>query len=207
MFTIEKCWHIFCVYLSTHCWMNWSSDSHIILNSITETECSTEIGILCVFFNREYEFMDKYIWRCNSIWSDELTVILKIFFSETFFSQIIFFHTEVQLRVPFKVNMEMVIKCVTYENKAKRICKSAMQLHNNDAVSCLQVATFLYGDSFHRCTIPASSLSSSSSSNSSSSPGCPKAWANSTTRYVSYCACLTCLLCPFIVDVHLMVPS
>lgn len=38
--------------------------------------------------------------------------------------------------------MEMVIKCVTYENKANRICKTATQLHNNDTVSCLQVVAF-----------------------------------------------------------------
>ena len=36
----------------------------------------------------------------------------------------------------------MVIKCVTYENKAKRICKTDMELHSNDAVFCLQVVAF-----------------------------------------------------------------
>ena len=36
----------------------------------------------------------------------------------------------------------MVIKCVTFENKVKRICKTATQLHNNDAVSSLQVVAF-----------------------------------------------------------------
>lgn len=85
MFTIEKCWHIFCVCLSTHCWMNRSSDSHIILNSITETECSTDIGILCVCVFCVCSLtgsinLQTNIWRCNSIWSNELTVILKRFF-------------------------------------------------------------------------------------------------------------------------------
>jgi hypothetical protein len=101
--------------------MNWSSDSHISRNSVTEIECSTDIGILCVcvcvmyvcmyvcmFFNREYEFTDKYMEIQFDLkwWTDSN---FKNTSAEPFFSQIVFTHIEVQLEYLLKVNMEMVM--------------------------------------------------------------------------------------------------